>query len=625
VVVGLSVVDEVRDLRGRSKRTSATLELGRAPAELWPFFSNSDMLNHRSRYGPLATRYVSREEGTPLVLAAGAAGPLEFEFVERPHSFLAPRWLEVDRPFLRGPLRYAGYRLALEPRAGGGTRLEVELRWVDRYGWFPVGFVMADRMRRYLAEFRRIDEQLGPGGGEAPWAPFLADPAARAGPIDRLARAWGKLAKEPAIAQAMAEFVITAPDAYVRRIRPFEVAHAFGLPPLEVLAFALRAVRAGHLDMRWDILCPSCEGSAAPASHLSDLEPTVHCPGCNIEYGARFDENVEVTFFPVARVRAFNDAAFCAGSPSNIPHVMMQLVLEAGETRTIALDLPPGEYALRDELLGLGSSAPLTIREGGSEVLSVRLGERRSGEGRLVLAPGARIESKNPGASFETLRVQRLAHRERAATAAQVTALQVFRDLFGSEVLRPGLRLGVSNVTLLFSDLKGSTALYEERGDAPAFALVQDHFAIMSELIGRREGAVVKTIGDAVMAVFMRPAEAVRAALEILEAFHQWNRARAPEEQIVIKLGLHCGPALALNLNDKLDYFGSTVNRAARVQGQSEGDDVVLSEAFYEDPEVGEVLASAGPLEVSRFSVELKGIGALGLVRIRIPRGPGLV
>jgi class 3 adenylate cyclase len=159
--------------------------------------------------------------------------------------------------------------------------------------------------------------------------------------------------------------------------------------------------------------------------------------------------------------------------------------------------------------------------------------------------------------------------------------------------------------------------LYERRGDAPAFALVQDHFEIMTEVIRRNAGGVVKTIGDAVMAVFQSAGSAARAALEILSSFERWNETHPPEQLIVIKLGMHRGPCLALNLNDKLDYFGQTVNKAARIQGQSVGGDVVLSRELYEDPDVAEELAGRG--RHAAFSAELKGIsGHAELVRVTL-------
>jgi class 3 adenylate cyclase len=168
--------------------------------------------------------------------------------------------------------------------------------------------------------------------------------------------------------------------------------------------------------------------------------------------------------------------------------------------------------------------------------------------------------------------------------------LQAFRDLLPGEALRPGEDIAIDNVTLMFTDLAGSTALYERIGDGPAYRLVRDHFTFLAAAVRRHDGTLVKTIGDAVMAGFADPADAVRAALEVQDTVSAFN-ARQGEQAITIKIGLHGGPCIAVTMNDRLDYFGSTVNTAARLQGQSHGGDIVLSESLAADPAVAALLA----------------------------------
>jgi class 3 adenylate cyclase len=188
-----------------------------------------------------------------------------------------------------------------------------------------------------------------------------------------------------------------------------------------------------------------------------------------------------------------------------------------------------------------------------------------------------------------------------ALTADRMTALQAFRDLFSDDVLRPGDEVSISRVTLLFSDLRGSTALYQKIGDATAYHLVRDHFAFLAQTIRDHQGAIVKTIGDAVMAAFARPEDGLAAAVAIQRQVATFNHEHPVGDgpgdgpgdggdAIAIKLGLHQGPCIVVTLNDRLDYFGSTVNLAARLQGQSRGGDIVLSREIAEDPAVAPIL-----------------------------------
>lgn len=174
-------------------------------------------------------------------------------------------------------------------------------------------------------------------------------------------------------------------------------------------------------------------------------------------------------------------------------------------------------------------------------------------------------------------------------TGHDLLTTQAFRDLIVSEPLPLHESLVIQKAALLFTDLSESTALYVRRGDPRAFSLVREHFGLLSSAIAEAGGAVVKTIGDAIMAAFPDSELAFAAALAIPRAVEQLNRHenRAPEEQLQIKIGMHCGPCIAVTLNSRLDYFGTTVNAAARVQRLAAPGEIVLTDQLH-----GDVLAS---------------------------------
>jgi class 3 adenylate cyclase len=181
---------------------------------------------------------------------------------------------------------------------------------------------------------------------------------------------------------------------------------------------------------------------------------------------------------------------------------------------------------------------------------------------------------------------------------------QTFRDLFRFEVIRGSEGLGVKDIALLFTDLKGSTALYDRIGDLNAFALVQQHFDRLQEVTVRHNGAIIKTIGDAVMAAFLKPADAVQAALEMRSEIASFNE-RQPDKALILKIGVHKGAAIAVTLNDRLDYFGQTVNIAARVQNLADADEIVVSEDVYDAAGVRDGLAA---FAVEPRTAQLRGV-----------------
>ena len=146
-----------------------------------------------------------------------------------------------------------------------------------------------------------------------------------------------------------------------------------------------------------------------------------------------------------------------------------------------------------------------------------------------------------------------------------------------------------------------------ERADlgAAAYHLVREHFAFLAAMVREHDGAVIKTIGDAVMAAFSDPSRALAAALAVQNRVAAYNRDYAAADGLVIKVGLHAGSCIAVSLNGQLDYFGTTVKLAARRQGQSRGGDIVISEALAADPAVAGPLAQ---LRAERETATVKGI-----------------
>ena len=210
------------------------------------------------------------------------------------------------------------------------------------------------------------------------------------------------------------------------------------------------------------------------------------------------------------------------------------------------------------------------------------------------------LQAHNRGPRDRTLVIEDRGWASEALTAHEVTTMQAFRDLFADAVLRPGDEVEIRRVALMFTDIKGSSDLYNRVGDALAYGWVRQHFAVLAGAVRRHDGAVVKTIGDAVMAAFSNPLDALAAAVEIRDDIADFNRTLAApgefgEVAIIVKLGLHCGPCIAVTLNDRLDYFGRTVNLAARLQAESRGGDIVLSEAMLAEPGLPEALERLSP------------------------------
>ena len=239
----------------------------------------------------------------------------------------------------------------------------------------------------------------------------------------------------------------------------------------------------------------------------------------------------------------------------------------------------------------------LLATSNGAEKIDFRANARGWPLGVTELALMPTIRLINETDQVQTFELERTAWSDQAATAADVTTLQVFRDLFSSEVLRPGEEISVGSTTLMFTDLRNSTKMYREIGDAPAFGRVREHFEILENAVAAEGGSIVKTMGDAIMAAFRHPVSAMRAVWVV-----QQQIAARGEPPLSLKVGIHHGPCIVVTLNDRLDYFGSTVNITARLPNFSMGGEVILTEPIRNDPEVVEFLEkNAAPNSLTRF------------------------
>jgi class 3 adenylate cyclase len=598
-------LNQVKALRSKAKILTGQIQLQHSAHQLWPSISDTDWLDKKIGMAAVDYQFEPQRHGGSQIFAKTHLNLLTMTYTELPYQWLPHYWFAVERIFHSGWLRYLAVQWHLQDLTTSGCLMTVHFHYVPRYPFLPLKRLAQHILKKMFAWFTGIDATI-PDQPRLGFEALFERNSSLDKQITNLTQTWQYLMPDSDIPQQVAEFIYTAPDKYVYQLRPFEVADYFQLSRLNVLTFCLLATQAGFLDLNWNVLCPSCRGAQSRTQRLWQLDTQVHCDACNIRYDAQFDHNVEVTFTPRANIRQLDTQHYCIAGPASTGHIWAQICLDPGETRHLTLDLPVGEYrwwslSLDDEII------VQVIQESSLPTLQLYLDHRFAQQSNIQLAESTQLTLHNPTEHWIALKIEKLRYYTRVATAALVTSLQDFRDLFSSsEVLRPNQHLGISNIVILFSDLVGSTQLYENKGDANAFRLVQEHFEVMIPIIRHHQGGVVKTIGDAVMAVFTESTAAFQASLAILQAFAQRNTQHQPEDHIIIKLGLHRGPCIVLNLNERLDYFGNTVNRAARIQGLSQGNDIVMSATLFQ--EIQPLLVNYPGLQTVVFTAELKGI-----------------
>ncbi|QRM27851.1 adenylate/guanylate cyclase domain-containing protein [Microvirga sp. VF16] len=440
------------------------------------------------------------------------------------------------------------------------------------------------------------------------------------------------------VVNAIERLIREAPDHELNRINALAFAAKNELDEEQVIGTFLHAARLGLFEMSWNVLCPGCGGVLESGMSLKSVNQCEYsCALCAAGYEPTLDEMVEVTFTVSPRVRKI-----AAHDPDTMPmhEYMRQIFWSSGidlpddferlidEIVLDAVELPPGERAI----LSLQLPAEFVIvfepvthaaqfidvkgeptRE--RQSLSLVLNESHPENQTLTMQPGPlRISLENrtnrrvlPAVWVAGNELHHMMKQRRAfLTAKRLLTNQTFRDLYRTDTLDIDQRLKITSLTFLFTDLKGSTELYERVGDLVAYDLVREHFRVLHEIVAAEAGAVVKTIGDAVMATFPTPDHAISAALRMRDAMRGLNEQRGNED-LLLKIGIHEGPCLAVTLNDRQDYFGQTVNIASRVQGLAVSRSIFATGAVVEYPEASHIIERRG-LRPTLQKTALRGI-----------------
>ena len=460
----------------------------------------------------------------------------------------------------------------------------------------------------------------------------------------------------PQVFSGLERFIRSAGDYDLFRVNPIQYAAANGLGEAEGVELFVHAAKVGLFEMQWLLICAYCPQVAGSFRELDQVHPRFQCEFCNALNDATLDDYIQVTFTVSSAIR---DIVFRHPEMLSVedyylrynfskhfkaPHGMTheQLVaalsrgfadIEADRRGSFEFDVTAGRF----EVLDLSHKLLLVFfasgEAAGPQETQVRLESGRFivpdrptgprdmvlGGGRFAfrqtadLSPGKHIihienRTRDRGRfwflqypfQFEP----HLVEYEPFLSGRRLLLTPCFGELYKTQLVDERESLAVSDMTYLFTDLKDSTPLYESVGDVNAYFLVRQHFDILSKIIRERSGTIVKTIGDAVMAGFERPRDAVLASIEMIEELSLFNQTAS--RPLGLKVGVHRGRAIAVRLNDRIDYFGQDVNIAARVQGLAGVNEVCMTEAVMEAPGVSDLVRGR---KASRDYENLKGIG----------------
>lgn len=556
-------------------------ELPLSVQQLWPVVADSSRMNRA-----LGVSEMKFEDRGGARWGSSRPAGVAHEWVEVPWNWLAGQWLESVRVYQRGFSQVVYAVFLLEPLTAERTRLSVYFGAIPRgvVGRLALRYGFPALEKDFQRVFAQVAQQV------AATQPVFVLPAPDA--LSPQAEAKLEAAKARLLAQGLHApsvekllgWIRTGDEEDLYRIQIRERARAWSLDEQQLLRVALHATREAVLEISWDLICPHCRGVTEAVDTLGGLKSKGACGVCEVDFGTDAAESVEITFHVHPGIRAVAHRTFCSAEPATKEHIRLQRDLPPGAELTLSPKLPPGSYRLR--LHAREEYGYLDVAEGQDAAHQWKA----SAVSRHAIAPQAALVLHNDSELPQRFILEAARWSDHALRPGQLFSLQEYRDLFSEDYLSADVQLAIGEQTILFTDIVGSTAMYAERGDPAAFMEVKNHFDEVFPVVARHRGAVVKTIGDAVMAAFSDPLDAVKASKEIHACFPPGRT----DSTTRLRISLNSGPCIAVKLNTGVDYFGQTVNLAAKLQSLAESWQVAMSEAVLRAPGVTDWLAQQG-------------------------------
>ncbi|TWT93685.1 protein kinase domain-containing protein [Neorhodopirellula pilleata] len=590
-------------------------KLASQPSELWPMVSNTERLNEAIGLPPVDYR----SENDPILgvrkFGEFTLGGVKVSWEEHPFEWIEGRRMGILREFDQGPFRWFMSLVTLEPHADGGTRLshQVSIESRNLLGRMLTTIEADWKGFKHLdGVYKRVDRAIqgrlsAKEGSDA----FCKTKPLGRNESKRLRERVANLIDrgvDTSLANRLETILRDWSSQDLAALRPLAIADRMKVDGRSMTDACLIAATEGLLVLRWEVLCPTCRVAASTRDQLSAIGAHTHCEACDVDFQSNLGDSIEMVFQSHPEIREVNDGQYCIGGPEHSPHVVAQVRIESRECLELELDLKPGDYLLRGPRLP--RTQPVRVQSTAAPS-RVNFELSRVGLGRHTPALRAgrqNLSLMNDLDHLHVVRIERTIPRGDVITATMASANPLFRQLFPDQNFAGTNPIETETMSFVATCIDQIEELYLSMTEAEAYELIREHHRRLADGVQASGGAVVKTVGERMLACFQRREQAVEAADSIRDRMAQ------PPALTNLRLGIavHCGPTLATTQNNQIDYFGATV-RAVSAMPDLAGGDMLVSEPVYSDPLTREKFAdSTNQIEV----IDLPGTPGLRVKRI---------
>ncbi len=561
---------------------SMSWELDSKSKSLWPLVSNTERLNEA--IGLPAVDYRTEKDPELGIRKFGSftLSGIKVSWEEHPFEWIEGRRMGILREFGTGPFKWFMSVVTLEPSANGGTTLTHQVRIEPRNFFGRVlttieadwkGFRNLERVYRRMD--RSIQGRLNAEQGHDPFSKIKTMSRQQSDSLDQRIELVCDAGVDPGVAGKLRQAIREGSAQELASIRPLAMADRLSVAGPQMIDACLIAAEKGILNLRWEVLCPTCRASATTEETLARIDAHTHCEACDVDFQSNLAGSIEMVFQAHPEIRQVNEGQYCIGGPEHSPHVVAQVRVDAGECLVLSLDLDVGDYLIRGPRLPHTQSIRVQSSAAPSAI-DFSLSTLGDGNHTPKLRSGRQaVTLANDLDTLHVLRVERMIPRGDVVTAAIASTNPLFRKLFPHQQFAGDNPIASETMTFVATSINNIDELYSALGDTEAYNVVHRHHQWIARDVAAKGGTIVKTIGEKTLAAFNVRGDALAAVQAIRGSLMNFATPA-----LRVGIGIHAGPTLVTTANNQLDYFGGTV-RAVSGLPELADNDTLVTESIY--------------------------------------------
>lgn len=587
-----------------------------SPEQLWPHLSDTSSLNRK-----LGMKPVMFTERAGRLYGSGRISGFMHEWEEVPWQWEYPAEIKMSREYSAGIMSHMRGHLVITRTPENTSQITMY------YGLVPSGakgrLILIAARKPLEKKLKKIFAGLRDAGSGKEYSylnPQISENGSkkRAGNRQNINRELlDRFKKEitgggaPApVTEALASFITRADDDSLYRMKPAEIAAGMGVNTGQLVSVMLHSCRSGLLEMSWDVVCPHCRQVRKRHRSLSDIGGKTVCGPCGIEFDSTSLNSIEITFGLNPDVRRVTTLQYCSAEPAKKQHIFLQKHLSPGNKYLYTLPLLETRLKFREH--GRKSYGLLDIKQGSSS--KALYWDDISSSRIIETAPGSTVFITNTDNYDKRFIISESAADRTALRPSELFVMQEFRDMFGDAAVSHGNSIDIGTQNIMVTEITGLPGYCSENGDRETFSMAKKYFGITGGTAAAHSGALVSTTGSSALLAFGQPMDALKAGIKLLKTF-----SGTDDTPLMVRISIHRGECIAVNLDSPIDYYGQAVNIASGLKQFADAGEMVLSESFASERTVERYLNEKG--YAKNFTpAQIEGTGGTGYLKIRVRR-----